>query len=285
MQVRTIFVWAAISAGLMLTMGKAANAQRAAGSEPLGTVQPVSKDNNPSTGSQPADASVQPASKQENKAIKAFRDAPTSDPDKKTQLGEEFITTYPSSQYRPEVVLWLARVYLTKGQTEKLQAEGDKELALTPSNPLSLAVLGSNLSRAVTPSTPNKDKYLEQAQLYCQKSLEDLQSAKKPANLSDDKFTEAKNQTAATAYSGLGTVAFRNQKYPDAITNLDQAVKLGGAADPVNFYLLGKANEAATNFDQALAAYTKCAAIPGAMQAPCQASITDVKAHGAVLPK
>jgi len=226
-----------------------------------------------------------PPSKQENKAIKAFRDTPDGEADKKTQLGEDFINTYPQSRYRPEVVNWLARAYLVKGQVEKLQAEGDKEMALTPSNPVSLAVLGSNLSRAVTPSTPNMGKYLDQAEAYCKKSLEVMATAKKPDDLSESKFTEAKNQTSSVAYSGLGTVAFRRQKYTDAISNLDQAVKIGGNVDPVNYYLLGKANEAATNYDQALAAYTKCAAIPGGMQAACQSSISDVKAHGAVLPK
>jgi tetratricopeptide (TPR) repeat protein len=283
MKVRRIFVWTAFSLALALTAGKPAHAQRSPGSMPVGGVQPVEKEDIP--GSSNNTANVKPASKQEEKAIKAFRNTPASDADKKTQLGEAFIDAYPQSQYRPEVITYLSGAYLAKGQVEKLQAAGDKEVALNPNNPVSLAVLGSDLSRAVNPNTPDKQKYLDQAQLYCKKSLEALEIAKKPANLSDDKFKEAKNETAATAYSGLGTVAFRNQKFTDAITDLDQSVKLGGGADPVNYYLLGKANEAATNFDAALAAYTKCAAMPGAMQAPCQASIKDVKAHGAVLPK
>jgi tetratricopeptide (TPR) repeat protein len=241
---------------------------------------PTTKD----SGSQPSDA-VAPVSKQENKAIKTFRDTPASDADKKTQLGEEFIQTYPQSRYRSEVVTWLSRVYLTKGQLDKLQAEGDKELALTPNNPLSLALLGSNLARAATANTPDMQNRLDEAEQYCKKSLEALATAQKPSDVSEEKFTTAKNQTSALAYSGLGTVAFRRAKFADAISNLDQAVKLGGGTDPVDYYLLGKSNEAATNFDQALAAYSKCAAIPGGMQAPCQTSVGEMKAHGAVLPK
>jgi hypothetical protein len=53
----------------------------------------------------------------------------------------------------------------------------------------------------------------------------------------------------------------------------------------VNFYLLGKANEAKQNFDQALAAYTKCAAIQSGMQSACESAAKDMKTHGAVLPK
>jgi tetratricopeptide (TPR) repeat protein len=234
--------------------------------------------------SKPAEA-VQPPSKQETKAIKAFRDAQPADADKKTQLGEDFIASYPQSRFRPEVVTWLARAYLTKGQVDKLQAEGDKELALTPNNPLSLALLGSNLARVVTASTPDLQKHLDQAEEYCKKSLEVLATLQKPADTSDEKFTAAKNETSGLAYSGLGTVAFRRGKFTDAISDLEQSVKLSGGNDPVDYYLLGKSNEASTNFSEALAAYAKCAAITSGMQSACKSSMEDMKAHGAVMPK
>lgn len=227
----------------------------------------------------------QPASKEEIKAYKTFHNTPASDADKKTQLAEDFIDKYPGSRYRPEAVDWLATTYMSKGQLDKLAAEGDKELALNPPNPFSLASIGSNLSRAVTPSTPNAQQHLDQAEQFCQKSLEALTTAQKPNDASDDQFKQSKDRASAVAYSGLGTVAFRRAKYTDAVSDLDQSIKFGGGNDPVNYYLLGKANEASNNFDQALAAYTKCAAIQSGMQKPCQDGATAVKAHGAQLPK
>jgi hypothetical protein len=276
---------AALSLTLTLSVSETTYGQRPVGPETPGVAQPTEKEDAPSTSAKTTTESVKPVSKEENKAIKTFRGTPESDADKKTQLGEQFIANYPQSRFRPEVVTWLATVYMNKQQVDKLQEEGDRELALTPNNPVSLALLGSNLSRTLTADTPDLQKRLDQAEEYCKKSLEALQAAKRPADLSEEKFKEAKNQTASVAYSGLGTVAFRKQKYTDAISDLDQSIKLGGGSDPVNYYLLGKANEAATNFDAALVAYTKCAAVPGAMQAACQSSIADVKAHGAVLPK
>jgi tetratricopeptide (TPR) repeat protein len=270
---------------IVLLTGTNASAQRPAGAEPPGGVQPVNKEGGPTVVTTNDTAQQQPVSKQENKAIKAFRDAPSSDADKKTQLGEEFIQTYPQSRYRPEVINWLASVYLTKGQVDKLTAAGDKEMALTETNPVSLAVLGSNLARALNANTPGLQQHLDQAEGYCKKALDDLTTSKKRADMSDSKFEQAKNQTSAVAYSGLGVVNFRKGNYKQAIANLEQAVKLGGGADPVDYYILGKANEAETNYDQALAAYTKCAAMQGGMQAACQSSIQDVKAHGAMLPK
>lgn len=239
--------------------------------------------NGGSDSSQPTET-VEP-SKQEKKAYKAFHDTADTDIDKKTQLGEEFVDKYPQSRYRSEVVLFLARAYMTKGQFDKLQAAGDRELELKPVNPASLAVLGSNLSRVVTPATPDEQKHLDKAAEFCQTSLDTLATTKKPSDVSDQKFEQAKNEYSAVNYSGLGTVAFREQKYDDAIKYLEQAIKLGGSSDPVNYYLLGKANEAKTNYDQALDAYTKCAAVPGGMQGPCQTSANQMKSHGAALPK
>ncbi len=259
-------------------------AQRPGGGAATPPPSPSSPDLNETTPSQPTEV-VQPPSKQETKAIKSFRDTPASDADKKTQLGEEFMEKFPQSRYRAEVVNWLATWYSTKGQLDKLQSEADKELALKPQNPLSLALLGSNMARVINGKTPDEQKRLDQAQEYSQKALDALAAEKKPEGVSDEKFATAKNETSSIAYSGLGIVAFRKEKYADAITNLDQAVKLGGDKDPVNLYVLGKANEAETHFDQALAAYTKCAAIQSGMQSACQSGITDVKAHGAVLPK
>jgi tetratricopeptide (TPR) repeat protein len=284
MRVNRTFVCVASLLTLPLLAGNAVFAQRPVGTEPPTGVQPVSKDGG-STQPNTDTTQQQPVSKQESKAIKAFRDAPPSDADKKTQLGEDFIQNYPQSRYRAEVVNWLATAYLRKGEVDKLQAEGDKELTLEPSNPISLAVLGSNLARALNANTPDLQKHLDQAELYCKKSLEDLSAYKKPADMSDDKFVQAKNETSGVAYSGLGVVEFRRGKYKDAIPNLEQAVKLGGGKDPVDYYILGKSNEAVTNYDQALDAYTKCAAVQSGMQNACQSSIQDVKAHGAVLPK
>jgi hypothetical protein len=45
----------------------------------------------------------------------------------------------------------------------------------------------------------------------------------------------------------------------------------------VNYYLLGLANKSASHFDDAIAAFNKCAAIPGAMQATCKTQAEDAK--------
>jgi tetratricopeptide (TPR) repeat protein len=243
---------------------------------------PTTKDGD---ASKPTQSPSQQPSKKETNALKAFRDAPANDPEKKLQLGEEFLTNFPQSRNRLEVVDWESRYYLTKQQPDKLQAAGDRELALTPNNPVTLADVCSNYARALNANTPDLQKRLEQTEIYCKKSLEVLAGVQKAPDASEESFAAAKNQTSALAYSGLGVVAFRKGNYAESISNLDQAVKLDKNSDPVNFYVLGKANEGAKNFDGAVAAFTKCAAIPGPMQSPCASSATEAKSAAASVPK
>lgn len=223
------------------------------------------------------DAAPPPVSAEEDAAMKAFRDAPLTDVAKKDQMGEAFVLKYPQSRYRVEVYSWLVKGYLGMGEVDKMEAAGEKELALQPDDATTLAIMGSTLPRAMNASTPEPLKRLVKAEQYSKKALELIPVLQKPAALTDEQFTTAKNQTSALAYSGLGLVAYRRGKYEDAIPSLEQSVKLDPSPDPVNYYLLGIANEKGSHFDDATTAFTKCASIPGGMQQTCKAGIEEVK--------
>jgi tetratricopeptide (TPR) repeat protein len=218
-----------------------------------------------------------PVNAEEDAAIKAFRAAPITDMGKKDQLGEDFLQKYPQSRYRPEVYAMLVRGYLSLGQIEKMESMGDKEIELNPNDAQTLAIVGSTLPRVMNASTPDPQKRLDKAEQYSKKALEVLPTLVKPAELSDADFLKAKDQTAALAYSGLGLVAVRRQRFAEAIPNFEQAVKLDPVPDPVNFYLLGISNEKTSHFEDAVNAFTKCAAVPGGLQATCKSSADEAK--------
>ena len=218
-----------------------------------------------------------PATAEEDAAMKVFRDAPLTDVPKKNQMGEDFVQKYPMSRYRVEIYSWLVKGYQGIGQIDKMEVAGEKELALQPDDATTLAILGSTLPRAMNASTPEPMKRLERAEAYSRKALELIPTLPKPASLTDEQFATAKNQTSAMAYSGLGLVAFRRGKYEDAIPNLEQSVKLDPDPDPVNYYILGYSDQKGSHFDDAIAAYTKCASFPGGLQQTCKAAIDQVK--------
>jgi tetratricopeptide (TPR) repeat protein len=223
------------------------------------------------------DAAPPPVSAEEDAAMKAFRDAPMTDVGKKNQIGEAFVLKYPQSRYRVEVYSWLVKGYYGIGEIDKMEVAGEKELAIQPDDATTLAIIGQTLPRAMNASTPEPLKRLVKAEQYSKKALELMPALQKPAGLTDEQFTAAKNQTSAMAYSGLGLVSYRRGKYEDAIPNLEKSVKLDPTPDPVNYYLLGVANQKGSHFDDAIAAFTKCASFPGGLQPTCKAGIEEVK--------
>ena len=218
--------------GILLFGGKDSLAQAQGMQQPL-----LSRGERASTGDHNTvtlDAAPPPVSAEEDAAMKAFRDAPMTDVAKKNQMGEAFVLKYPQSRYRVEVYSWLVKGYYGNGEIDKMEAAGEKELAIQPADATTLAILGQTLRRAMNANTPEPLKRLMKAEQYSKKALELIPVLQKPAGLTDEQFTAAKNQTSALAYSGLGLVAYRRGKYEDAIPNLEQSVKLDPTPDPVN---------------------------------------------------
>jgi tetratricopeptide (TPR) repeat protein len=262
--------------GGMLFSGARISAQATQQSAP--TLNPEKKQDKPAEVTPlTLDNAPPPVNAEEDAAIKTFRTAPITDMAKKDQLGEEFLQKYPQSRYRTEVYALLVRGYLSLGQLDKMETAGDKEIELNPADAQTLAIMGSTLPRVMNAATPEPQKRLDKAELYSKKALEVLPTLVKPDELSDADFLKAKDQTSALAYSGLGIVAFRRSKFAEAIPNFEQAVKLDPTPDPVNFYLLGIANEKTSHFDDAATAFTKCAAVPGGLQATCKSGADEAK--------
>jgi tetratricopeptide (TPR) repeat protein len=171
---------------------------------------------------------------------------------------------------------------MSQGNVAKMEAMGEKDLELNPNDVQILAILGSAMPRTIPTLSPDqREKVLTQAEQYSNKAIELAPTLTKPANMPDDLFIGARNQTLSMAYSGLGVVAFWRGKYSDAIPNLEKSLKLDPTPDPVNYYVLALSNEKASHFDDAVSAFTKCAAIQGGLQATCKQGIEEARKLGA----
>jgi tetratricopeptide (TPR) repeat protein len=218
-----------------------------------------------------------PVNAEEDATFKAFQDSPALDAKKKIELGEAFALKYPQSRYLPIVYNVLTSAYVQTGQVQKMEEVGDKEVALNPNDVQVLAVLGQTIPRALKSTTQDPAKELEKAERYSKRAIEITPTLTKPDTLTEESFTNAKNITLAMAHSGLGLVYIQRGKYADAIPELEQSVKIDPTPDLVNYYLLGLANLRTSHFEDAAAAYTKCAATPGPMQPACQKGAEEAK--------
>ena len=221
-------------------------------------------------------APTAPVNAEEDAAYKALLDA-GSDTKKRIELGEAFVQKYPNSRYSGPVMANLTVAYLQNNDVQKMEAIGEKEIALNPNDGQTLAILGQTIPRSFNPSAPDAAQRLDKAETYSKRALEVVPTMPKPETITEEQFTTAKNQTLAMAHSGLGLVYVRRGKYSDAIPDLEQSVKLDPSPDPVNYYLLGLANEKASHFDDAIAAFTKCAAFPGSLAQTCKGGAEEAK--------
>jgi tetratricopeptide (TPR) repeat protein len=227
------------------------------------------------------DTAPAPVSAAEEEAFKGFQGTPNSDAARKISIGEDFYTKYPASRYLPVVYANLTMLYLQTNQVAKMEEVGDKEIQLTPTDVQTMAILGQTIPRAMSNGGgADSAKELAKAEAYSKRAIEVTPTIAKPANLTDEQFASAKNTALAMAYSGLGLVYVRRGKFEEAIPELDQSVKLDPVPDPVNYYLLGLANQKASHFDAAVAAYTKCSTLQSSMQDTCKSSAEAAKKMG-----
>ena len=229
------------------------------------------------------DTPAPPVNAEEDAAFKAFDAIPVTEGAKKIQAGEAFAQKYPQSRYLAPVYSNLVKVYLAENQIQKMQDVGEKEVVIAPNDVQTLAILGQTLPRAWSASMPNAAAQLDKAEKFSKSAIELTPTIPKPDGLTDAQFNLAKNQTLAMAHSGLGLVYFRRGKYDAAIPEFEESTKVdpNPDADPVTFYVLAIADQKTSHFDAAVAAFTKCASIPGSLQPTCKSGAEEDKKLGA----
>ena len=229
------------------------------------------------------DTPAPPVNPEEDAAYKAFEAIPLTDGAKKVAAGEAFVQKYPQSRYLAPVYSNLVKLYLAENEIQKMQDAGEKDVALAPNDVQTLAILGQTLPRAWNANMPNAAAQLDKAEKFSKSAIELTPTITKPDGLTDAQFSLAKNQTLAMAHGGLGLVYFRRGKYDEAIPEFETATKVdpNPEADPVNFYVLAIADEKTSHFDAAVAAFNKCASIPGSLQPTCKNGAEEAKKLGA----
>jgi len=221
-----------------------------------------------------------PASPEEDSASKTVQQA--TDPNKRIQLAEEFLQKYPQSRYRASMYQALVSGYFATQQVPKMLEAGEKEVELNPNDAPVLAVMGQALARTYNAKAPDAAKQLDKAELYSKRAIEITPTLSKPENLTDEAFSNAKNDTLVMAHSGLGLVYIRRGKFSEAIPELEQSVRADNHPDPdpVNYYLLGVADKQTSHFEAAAAAFSKCATVQSTLQATCKTGAEEAKKQG-----
>jgi tetratricopeptide (TPR) repeat protein len=214
--------------------------------------------------------------KEEQDAYKLVNDARSGDPAHVIELSEAFVAKYPQSSYASLIYAQLTLAYLSTGQQDKMLVAGNKALELDPDDVDVLPLLAMAIPRLISSKTTDAPQQLQKAEGYARHGIELLSAIPKPDGIDDAMFAKAKNDKLAMCHSGLGLVNLDRGKYADAASELAQSVQLASSPDPVDYFLLGRADEKTSHFTDAIEAYNKCAA-SGPLQGACKSAVEETK--------
>ena len=234
----------------------------------------------PAPGQTTNDQKAAPAPSPEDVDYQAVYAARTGNPADVVQLGEAFVAKYPSSMHLLTVYSLLTPAYMETNQIDKMLDAGGKALQIDPDDVDVLPVLAWAVPRRVNGQTPEGTQQLQKAQAWARHGIELLNVLAKPEGLDDATFAAVKNEKLSMCHDGLGVVDIKTGKFDDAIAELNQGMQLGNETDPVDYLLLGIAQEATNHFDDAIASFTKCSTT-GPVQTQCKSGIDDAKKKAA----
>jgi tetratricopeptide (TPR) repeat protein len=208
----------------------------------------------------------------------------TKDPAKKIQLGEDFVTKYPTSKYSEVVYDQMIKAYYEQGNWIAFYADADKDLEKRPDDFNILTLVGWVIPHQYNPDDPDAMKKLDKAAMYEMHAIDVLTNMAKPVTVTDEQFAAAKTQLLAQAHSGLGLVYFRRQDYENAVKELQLATG-GTSPDPTDIYALGVSLEQLNRYGEAADAFQKCSVAAGPLQDRCKQSADKDKAKAPAPPK
>jgi tetratricopeptide (TPR) repeat protein len=233
-------------------------------------------------GAPAAPAGPTPAELEEQNAFKAF--AAHKDPQSQVNAGEAFLQKYPESRYRAGVYARLAFSYRQLNEADKMFIAGEKALELNGDDLATLSLMVSTIPRRVDADELDAEQKLVRAERYGRRALELLDKLPKPEGITDEAFTNSKNQSLAMIHSGLGLVSYHRKQYADMVTNLEKATQIMPDPEPVDLYLLGLGYFHVRRFTDSVATLDRCGNNPNPVQNLCQKLMADAKKAAAAPP-
>ncbi|MGH9739664.1 MAG: hypothetical protein ACRD4X_13925 [Candidatus Acidiferrales bacterium] len=204
------------------------------------------------------------------KAYKAFYKVAPSDPDKKIQMGNEFLKQYPKSPLDEAVDVGLTNAYYAKQDWNDFYSTADQALALNPNEVDILTTVGWVIPHEYDLNATNAAQLLDKAENYEKRALDVLAKMPKPIGVSGEEFAAMKAQKEQQAHSALGLVYFRRGDYANSVNELQQSTKETTSPDQTDFYVLGVDLQNLNRQADAAAAFARCSQMSGPLQSQCQ---------------
>lgn len=165
------------------------------------------------------------------KAAMAITDGPEAE-----KAANDFVAKYPSSELKLLVYKNAMQRYPL---SEKVVELANKILAIDPDDPDALVSISQVDSELTKDTDLDKDQRFEEAKKDAERALVTIETDIPAGNYTQEQINNYKNSIRSQAYSSLGTIAYKQSRWPDAEANLRKAVDMSpGPPDVVAVYRL-----------------------------------------------
>jgi tetratricopeptide (TPR) repeat protein len=229
--------------------------------------------NNPSTQTQ-ATRQIEQVQEQQlgdpraAKAYEAFMKQKS--PDKRIKQGKDFINRYPSDFRAQAVYEQMAQLYYAQKDMADFYSCADRGITLYPSDATLLSLTGYVIAHEYKPTDPDGAKNLDKSEMYEKRALNEITIMKAPNSMTDEQFAAYKKQVLAMTHGALGLIYFRQSKFQDSVTELQEANQNSASPDPTDYLVLGADYQNLSEFKDAADAFNHCAQIDGPLQSGCK---------------
>ena len=175
-------------------------------------------------------------------------------PEAMEKAADDFARQFPASEVR--VLLYRAAMssYQSIGNLPKMTEMAMKVLALDGDDPEALIALAEDLQEHTAPTDLDRQQRGEQAIANANHALKSIDTdLSVPAGTAPEKVEAYKRSLRATALGIIGSIYYKQEKYPEAEAQLRQSIDADSAnPDPVTILRLALALDQQKKYDQAL---------------------------------
>ncbi len=185
----------------------------------------------------------------------AFKAASANqDPAAFEKAADDFAAKYPDSELRVILYKKAMELYQNTNNADKMLEMARKALSIDPDDPVALLGVSQVLAERTRDTDLDKDQRLGEAKQDAEKAIQTADTdVVLPANTPPEQAQAYKNVLRSSAYSILGTLAFNENKFADAETNLRKSIDAyPQQPDPVTVLRLSIALDRQNKYPEAL---------------------------------
>jgi len=200
-----------------------------------------------------------PKSKGELEAVQQMLGA--QDPDARIKAADNLLTKYADTDYKALALFVEATGYQQKNDYDKMIVYAEQSVQADPKQYQALLLLATGIAQRTREFDLDREEKLAKAEKYAKDAMEIVKNTPKPnSQVTDEQWTQAKNDYLAQGHEALGYAARARKNYDVAISELKEAVSLSPVS--VTLIQLAVTYDHAKRPDDAIPLLEKVMAMP-----------------------